>query len=206
MTKLQSLSRLCTSFQAKLLIKRASPSHFGEWRALSTSYSWRLQISSSCHNEKDHSKSSRAGANDPANMTEGSKESKLLKENNIGETEWDCSLRKSEKLNDSFSSETEGRSPPSSSGPLEQVNILQNSRDNDSPSAVKIITVVPGKGRPPEPPTTCCGTGCANCVWIVYAEELRDYYKDGGAEAKKALEKIDDPSLKAFIKLELGLR
>lgn len=82
---------------------------------------------------------------------------------------------------------------------------LDNSIHNDSSSALRTVKVVPGKGSPPDPPTTCCGTGCANCVWIVYAEELREYYKDGGEQAKKAIEKIDDPSLKMFIKLELGL-
>uniref|UniRef100_A0A0B6Y0S8 Oxidoreductase-like domain-containing protein n=1 Tax=Arion vulgaris TaxID=1028688 RepID=A0A0B6Y0S8_9EUPU len=72
-------------------------------------------------------------------------------------------------------------------------------------SALKTIAVVPGKGPPPEPPITCCMSGCANCVWIKYAEELREYYKDGGERAKSALEKIEDPSLRAFVKLELGL-
>ncbi|KAL8579406.1 hypothetical protein ACOMHN_026771 [Nucella lapillus] len=72
-------------------------------------------------------------------------------------------------------------------------------------SALKTVNVVPGKGPPPEPPVTCCMSGCANCVWITYAEELKNYYSDGGKAALKAIEQIEDPSLKAFLKLELSL-
>lgn len=64
---------------------------------------------------------------------------------------------------------------------------------------------IPGKGPPPEPPVECCMTGCVNCVWITYAEELKKYYSDGGIMAKQAIEKIENPSLKAFLKLELGI-
>lgn len=66
--------------------------------------------------------------------------------------------------------------------------------------------VIPGKGMPPEPPVDCCMSGCANCVWIMYANELKQYYeKDGNERAKREIEKIDNPSLKMFLKLELGL-
>ncbi|KAK7507876.1 hypothetical protein BaRGS_00000841 [Batillaria attramentaria] len=74
-----------------------------------------------------------------------------------------------------------------------------------SPTALRSAKVVPGKGPPPEPPVDCCMSGCANCVWILYAEELKDYYSDGGEAARQALEQIENPSLKAFLKLELGL-
>lgn len=73
-------------------------------------------------------------------------------------------------------------------------------------SCVKIIKVVPGKGPPPEPPVECCMSGCPNCVWIIYAEELKKYYDDGGESAQKAIEQIENPSLKAFLKLELALK
>ena len=68
--------------------------------------------------------------------------------------------------------------------------------------------VIPGKGPPPEPPVDCCMSGCANCVWIQYADELKEYYTDGmGSEkALQAIESIENPSLKAFLKLELSLR
>lgn len=57
----------------------------------------------------------------------------------------------------------------------------------------------------PEPPTNCCMSGCANCVWIDYAESLMEHYKDGGAQARADIERlVTDPSLKMFIKLELN--
>ena len=65
--------------------------------------------------------------------------------------------------------------------------------------------LVPGKGRPPEPPMDCCMSGCANCVWIQYAEELKGYYSDGTDRALKEIDTIENESLKAFLKLELGL-
>ncbi len=64
--------------------------------------------------------------------------------------------------------------------------------------------VVPGKGPPPELPTTCCQSGCANCVWIQYAEDVAKYYKDGGAKAKEAIDQIEDPNLRAFVLLEIS--
>ena len=55
----------------------------------------------------------------------------------------------------------------------------------------------------PAPPTDCCMSGCSNCVWITYAKELVDIYKDGGKAAEKVMKVIDDPSLKIFLNLEL---
>ena len=57
--------------------------------------------------------------------------------------------------------------------------------------------------RIPEPPTTCCMSGCANCVWVEYAQELAELYKDGGRAAEKVMKAIEDPSLKIFLSLEL---
>lgn len=82
---------------------------------------------------------------------------------------------------------------------------LEVMASSTSASSLKTMKVMPGKGPPPEPPVNCCMSGCANCVWIVYAEELKNYYNDGGEAAREALEKIENPSLKAFLKLELGL-
>ena len=61
----------------------------------------------------------------------------------------------------------------------------------------------------PEAPTTCCMSGCANCVWLDYAEELTKYYelKGGGMPKEEIIKDIEsqlsDPMLKAFILLEL---
>uniref|UniRef100_T1I0R3 Oxidoreductase-like domain-containing protein n=1 Tax=Rhodnius prolixus TaxID=13249 RepID=T1I0R3_RHOPR len=56
----------------------------------------------------------------------------------------------------------------------------------------------------PELPTNCCMSGCANCVWIQYAEELTKIFKDGGDKSREIiLKKVDDPNMKAFLSLEL---
>lgn len=69
------------------------------------------------------------------------------------------------------------------------------------------LSVVPPTEQPeaviPDPPTTCCMSGCANCVWIDYAKELAVIYKDGGEAAEKVMKTIEDPSLKIFLSLEL---
>ncbi|XP_069124130.1 oxidoreductase-like domain-containing protein 1 [Argopecten irradians] len=83
-------------------------------------------------------------------------------------------------------------------------SVLQTATISDKKSST-FTEIVPGKGPPPEPPVDCCMSGCANCVWIKYAEELKDYYSDGTERALREIEKIDNPSLKAFIKLELSL-
>lgn len=57
---------------------------------------------------------------------------------------------------------------------------------------------------PPEP-DNCCMSGCENCVWIQYGKELTELYKDSGETAKKViLERIKDPTMQVFIKLELN--
>lgn len=56
----------------------------------------------------------------------------------------------------------------------------------------------------PEPPTTCCMSGCANCVWIEYAEKLTAYFKDGGDKARKhILDSVTDSNMRAFLMMEL---
>lgn len=50
-------------------------------------------------------------------------------------------------------------------------------------------------------------SGCANCVWIAYAEEINRMYRDGGKTARKMiLERMEDPSMKAFLTLELNIK
>lgn len=48
-------------------------------------------------------------------------------------------------------------------------------------------------------------SGCEHCVWITYAKELTELYKDSGETAKKMiLKKIEDPSMQVFLKMELN--
>ncbi|KAL7727966.1 hypothetical protein ACLKA6_018896 [Drosophila palustris] len=56
---------------------------------------------------------------------------------------------------------------------------------------------------PPEP-TTCCMSGCANCVWVEYAETLAKILGDNDERAREiVLSKITDPNLKMFLSVEL---
>uniref|UniRef100_A0A1B6MMX1 Oxidoreductase-like domain-containing protein n=1 Tax=Graphocephala atropunctata TaxID=36148 RepID=A0A1B6MMX1_9HEMI len=56
----------------------------------------------------------------------------------------------------------------------------------------------------PEEPTTCCMSGCANCVWIDYANQLCKIFNDDGEKSKEIiLSKVTDPNMKAFLLMEL---
>ncbi|RVE45941.1 hypothetical protein evm_009414 [Chilo suppressalis] len=58
-----------------------------------------------------------------------------------------------------------------------------------------------------DPPTACCRTGCANCVFIVWAEALAKQMQDAGPEiTDRVLKMVDDPSMKAYLEMELRLR
>ncbi|XP_022830941.1 uncharacterized protein LOC111359584 isoform X2 [Spodoptera litura] len=58
-----------------------------------------------------------------------------------------------------------------------------------------------------EPPTSCCQSGCANCVYIVWAEALSAKIQNVGPEVSdKILEMVQDPSMKAYLEMELRIR
>ncbi|CAG7834565.1 unnamed protein product [Allacma fusca] len=60
-----------------------------------------------------------------------------------------------------------------------------------------------------EPPTNCCMSGCANCVWIEYAENLAKAYSKpelSKERIKMELESIEDQNIKAFIMMELRIK
>ena len=54
-----------------------------------------------------------------------------------------------------------------------------------------------------------CFKGCANCVWLDYAEEVVRYYDSRGMTSnfEELLDTVDknveDPMVKAFVKMEL---
>lgn len=55
-------------------------------------------------------------------------------------------------------------------------------------------------------PENCCMSGCANCVWITYAQDLERMFHDGGSTAKRLiLERMKDPSMRAFLSMEIAL-
>ena len=62
---------------------------------------------------------------------------------------------------------------------------------------------------PPELPTQCCMSGCANCVWLDYAEELVKFYEVRGQTLNldqllaEIDENLNDEMVKAFIKMEV---
>lgn len=78
----------------------------------------------------------------------------------------------------------------------------------NKPEPSSTVNIVPGKGAPPQPPIDCCQSGCPNCVWLEYAEELKQYYSSEQSSELilEAMDEfIDDPGLKMFLKIELGL-
>ncbi|XP_028141175.1 oxidoreductase-like domain-containing protein 1 [Diabrotica virgifera virgifera] len=77
---------------------------------------------------------------------------------------------------------------------------LESSSDNSKNDLSK-------ERKYPEEPTTCCMSGCANCVWIEYADELQKYFQDGGERAREEINKrVTDPNMKAFLSHELRMR
>ncbi|KAK1124299.1 hypothetical protein K0M31_006671 [Melipona bicolor] len=56
-------------------------------------------------------------------------------------------------------------------------------------------------------PTNCCMSGCANCVWIQYAEKLSATLEKSDVDMQKLImDKVQDPNMKAFLSMELRFR
>ncbi|XP_011875786.1 PREDICTED: uncharacterized protein LOC105566410 isoform X2 [Vollenhovia emeryi] len=56
-------------------------------------------------------------------------------------------------------------------------------------------------------PTNCCMSGCANCVWIRYAERLSSAMERSDVDLQRTiLEKVQDPNMRAFLAMELRCR
>ena len=70
------------------------------------------------------------------------------------------------------------------------------------------------KGIPTMPDEVlCCGSGCQNCVWLEYAENVLAYYGQNYAQSNegihKALAEVDkltDTNLKSFLNMELRMK
>ena len=57
----------------------------------------------------------------------------------------------------------------------------------------------------PPDPESCCGSGCVNCVYIKYVQELLARDPNDRGAVQDVLDEIEDYNVKMFIKLELGL-
>ncbi|CAI5448913.1 unnamed protein product [Caenorhabditis angaria] len=74
----------------------------------------------------------------------------------------------------------------------------------------RIASYLPRRPMEPEP-GLCCDEGCESCVWLVYANELLDYYRQktphGSLDKVKneIIDKIESPSVKAFVIGELEM-
>lgn len=92
--------------------------------------------------------------------------------------------------------------PPSEQG------VSSSRKDSGGQGAPKLEGATDeGSHQPLDLPTTCCGSGCPNCVWVSYAEKLAEHYCDGGQEAERTIEKeVTDPSLKAYILMEVRMK
>lgn len=49
-------------------------------------------------------------------------------------------------------------------------------------------------------------SGCANCVWIQYAEELSSKLRDGSDVAREIIMKeVQDTNMRSFLEMELRM-
>ena len=91
----------------------------------------------------------------------------------------------------------------SSKGDVDMVIDMMAETDNGAVHS----EMMAGKGKPPPPPTDCCNAGCVDCVWLQHIHKLHHYYgkEKGNVKALAAIDNMDDPQLKLFLKIELGL-
>uniref|UniRef100_A0A8R1DL13 Oxidoreductase-like domain-containing protein n=1 Tax=Caenorhabditis japonica TaxID=281687 RepID=A0A8R1DL13_CAEJA len=60
-------------------------------------------------------------------------------------------------------------------------------------------------------PGLCCQEGCESCVWLVYATELLDFYRqkyptDTLNRVKEEIgDKIESPSVREYVMMELAM-
>ena len=67
------------------------------------------------------------------------------------------------------------------------------------------------ENKEPDPPPAnlCCMSGCANCVWLDYADDMIKYYERKGETLKVEEildlvdQNVDDEMIKAFVKMEI---
>lgn len=80
-----------------------------------------------------------------------------------------------------------------------------NRRVNSDPGSDAKRLKSESENELPEEPTDCCMSGCANCVWIQYAEELKSKFFSSDEELRSIImNKISDPNMKMFLSLELN--
>lgn len=83
----------------------------------------------------------------------------------------------------------------------------KHSEKDDNKNSRPVFTPNEEKFDSLEAPTTCCMSGCANCVWIQYAEKLSQTMLNSGPEIqKKIMENVQDPNMRAFLSMELRAR